>query len=187
MVLSERARMTRHVLMFGGTATLGGVLMPVAGATVGGPVLAVGLLFAIPFALRLLWTLATDGAEQQAIDDTAAMAWRHFFAGTGIAVDTERRELLLFGDRRLCRYAFADVRSWESRVQSGGQAVGRGVAVAAHNIETGLRNAKASGLFIDVRDTERPAWRIAFPPRKLSREGARWVEILRQSVNESAR
>lgn len=52
-----------------------------------------------------------------------------------------------------------------------------GIAAAGHNARNARRNRKESGLFISVRDIDRPEWRIDMPNEKNQK---RWMEILRQ-------
>lgn len=81
---------------------------------------------------------------------------------------------------------FADVREWETRKERAGQFVGvgvRGSLAAVGASAQAEREAKAnSGLFVTVKDIESPKWRIAMKDEVIQ---ARWMEILRQEVNES--
>lgn len=56
-------------------------------------------------------------------------------------------------------YLFSDVREWETR--------------------NGL--GKNSGLYVSVKDVDHPKWRIEMKDDGIQ---ARWMEILRQEINE---
>lgn len=156
-----------------------GALIPLVGATV----------FMV---LRALWAaLTAPAAEAQALAATEGLPYRHFHAVTGIAVDPARRQLHLLEGRTYKTYGFQDVRSWEGIVVKPGGTVmvGGGLVqtagVASHDIQRALAAERESGFFVEVRDAETPRWRIAFPKRGRDKALARWMEILRQAINES--
>lgn len=107
----------------------------------------------------------------------------HSFAnkGTGIGIYPDKRTLLLMQDKKQKEYSFADIRRWEINLQTGGNVVGQGVAVAAANFHAARENTKASGLFVEVRDIDHPVWRINMLKKS---DQQRWMEILRQFINE---
>lgn len=114
--------------------------------------------------------------------------WDHAEDGAGIAINRATKSVGLLADGQFRVYPYGQIRSWEARSERAGGVVGVGVAagVAAAGANARLaREAEANtGLFVQVRDVESPSWRIA-----MSREEARarWMEILRQEINESAR
>lgn len=122
--------------------------------------------------------------------------YRHYFKNTGIAVDKENKKIYLKssfnGSLQEKQYNFSDIRGWNTNVQSGGHVVQFGnvganaaLGAAAHNFMVNRRNEEQTGLFIEVRDIDFPEWRIGFPPSKgRDLELKRWMEIMRQVVNE---
>lgn len=78
-------------------------------------------------------------------------------------------------------YRYADIRAWDARKETSGKVVGHsmqaiGVAAAMD------REAKLNtGLFVTVRDVDHPQWRVSM---KIENVRLRWVEILRQEINE---
>lgn len=135
-------------------------------------------------ALHVLPTWLLGGAEREALAASEGLRFKHFWGGTGIALDLERRELILLAGRHWKRHPMGQVRTWERRVQTGGLVYGTGLAVVAANVTAAANNKAATGLFIEVRDHEHPKWRVAFPPHRVDRELSRWMELLRQAVNE---
>jgi hypothetical protein len=110
----------------------------------------------------------------------AAGDYEHGEDDTGIAL-----KLLHAGQWRT--YPFSDVRGWTTSLVRPGQVgmVGGNLAssVAAMGAEARAKHDAAAdtGLFVEVRDVDRPKWRIAMAD---GREQARWMEILRQEINE---
>ena len=106
---------------------------------------------------------------------------------SGIAINRSARTVTLLDAGHWKTYPFDDVRGWKAYLVRPGQvgAMGGnlGSAVAAMSAEANMeRDAKAStGLFVEVRDVDRARWRVAM---KDERTQARWMEILRQEINE---
>jgi hypothetical protein len=183
MVVTQKGRYLKAAAISGGIALLMAIFF--SGPALGFPV-GIVLVHTLPQGLRGLWELMTPGQEAQAIAATEGLSLRHFWGGSGIAVDPAKRQLHLYAKPHYKVYDFADVRRWERNEMSGGMAVGTGLAVVSHNFATAAQNDKDSGLFIEVRDIEHPRWRVAFPRRHLGKELPRWMEVLRQSINERA-
>lgn len=114
---------------------------------------------------------------------------------TGIALSRERQTVKLKNGKNAKEYVFADVRGWETNLQTGGETVylpggggafspafSNSMAVAGMNHRNKKANREASGLFIKVRDIDNPIWRIDMLDK---REQNRWMEILTQCINES--
>ncbi|HYG30836.1 MAG TPA: DUF4755 domain-containing protein [Allosphingosinicella sp.] len=134
-------------------------------------------------------------APGAAASDDPRWKYRHVCKDTEIALDSEQQIIRLRGVfNRVAvqkEYKYADVRTWEFKVMSGGaiRPIGNigtnamiGVAVA--NYMQGKQNEAETGLFIGVRDIEFPEWHILFPADKgRDLELKRWMEILRQEVN----
>jgi len=141
-------------------------------------------LLVIVYAPRALWATVMGGPEREALAATKGLMWRHFYRGTGIALDPVQQRLHLLNARAYRSYALSQVRTWTRREQTGGQVYGYGLVVVAANVAAANNNKAASGLFIEVRDVDLPVWRIAFSPGALQRDLPRWMEILQQAVNE---
>jgi len=81
-------------------------------------------------------------------------------------------------------YSFSDIRSWRRNEIEFEKAVGYGLVpgmvAAGENTRAKNRAEQGSGLFISVRDIEKPEWRIAMPIE----EQKKWFEILTQLLNE---
>ncbi len=105
---------------------------------------------------------------------------------SGIAVDPAARTVTLLHAGRWKSYPFADVRRWETSSVRAGMIVGGNLASATAALGANLaaeRDAKArTGLFVEVRDVDRPRWRVAMRNEAMQ---ARWREILDQQINES--
>ena len=78
----------------------------------------------------------------------------HFEDGTAIAIDREKRNILLLSGGSAKAYSYADIRSW---------------------------TAKKEGFSVFVRDIEHPEWTLSMISPGAS---ARWMEILTQEINE---
>ncbi len=113
------------------------------------------------------------------------LRFKHFHAKTGIAVDTEKREIHLKNGANYKVYRFDEIRSWEANTQSGGMIYGGGVNALAANLANQRSNKENTGLFIKVKDIDYPQWKIDFPQAKARQELTRWMEILQQTLNES--
>lgn len=114
------------------------------------------------------------------------LRFKHFYRKTGIAVDTEKREVHLKDKANYKVYRFDEIRSWEANTQSGGMIYGGGINALAANLANERANKENTGLFIKVKDVDMPQWKIEFPPAAAKKELTRWMEILQQTLNESA-
>lgn len=105
---------------------------------------------------------------------------------TGVAINRAARTLTLRVGEKSKTYPFADIRSWEVIKETAGQVFATGVqgSLVALGANVRARNAAsaASGLFVTVKDIDNPKWRVAMGDPATQ---ARWMEILRQSINES--
>jgi Domain of unknown function (DUF4755) len=118
------------------------------------------------------WLLAREGCQ-----------FKHFYKGTGIALDATSRVIYLKDKKLEKPYPFNDIREWKYNISTGGQVIGGGMPGAGHIIGTAIRNERESGFFVEVRDIDCPKWRIAFPYNgKMETELLRWMEIFRQYV-----
>lgn len=111
----------------------------------------------------------------------------------GIAIEDKTQQLHLMDDNQVKSYPFDDLRSWKTNLQSGGTIafVGGGainaISVGSANRSQMKANDKASGLFVSVRDVDKPVWRVKFSDDTTEEEKqqARWMEILNQVVNKA--
>ncbi|MGE4323586.1 MAG: DUF4755 domain-containing protein [Sphingobium sp.] len=159
--------------------------------------------FLAPFAIIALFLLQRTSPEKSGPQDDwaeskAHLPYVHSYKGYGIAVDPEAQMLHLrtihMGRPVARQYAFSDVRGWKYNISSGGHiqtfgnvGVNTALGVGAANIMNARKNEAETGLFIEARDIDMPEWRIAFKPTKeRSHEFNRWIEILRQYLNEGA-
>lgn len=122
-----------------------------------------------------------------ALGVTRGAGYDHFEDGTGIAVNPEARMVAVMARGGYKAYEFSQVRSWSVREERpGGAAVGLGLAgvttAAAHNVRMAREAAANTGLFLLVKDLDNPEWRVAMGDRMMR---ARWMELLRQELNET--
>jgi hypothetical protein len=129
--------------------------------------------------------------------------YKYAFDGTGIAIDANARVIYLASqmDKELFsgKYPFSDIRNWESTIAGKWDAVvSPGVAGTAGMVGRNALLEEDTGLWVTVRDTDRPKWFIKFgnnpalgaslgstrTPEKVKHELARWMEILKQALNE---
>ena len=111
----------------------------------------------------------------------------------GIAVVPQSETIHLMEDGNTKSYEFKDVRSWNTKVQSGGNATYVGgnaftaMGIGSDNRKTERDNERRTGLFVYVRDVDRPIWRVKFSEDLVEeeRQQARWFEILNQTVNRT--
>lgn len=142
----------------------------------------------VPLPLLYLFFSGREGSETSLEAKRLAQGARYayFCKDTGLAVDTDKRIVRLQNGRSIKEYAFAEVREWRSNIVSGGQLAGMGgyagIAIAGQNARIERENRKETGLFLKVKDLDRPEWRIDMPNRD---HQVRWMEILQQTINES--
>ncbi len=149
-----------------------------------------GFIALAPFALvqlvRALWAAVSASPDElRALTATATLPYRHFYGGSGVALDPQKHELHLYAKPHYRVYPYAHVRGWERNLVEPGAVVSGGMQGAALNVQQGLQARAASGLFVTVKDVEHPRWRIRFAKPQLKRELPRWMEILEQQINES--
>lgn len=111
----------------------------------------------------------------------------------GISVVPQTETIHLMEDGNTKTYEFKDIRSWNTNVQSGGNATYVGgnaftaMGIGSDNRKTERDNERRTGLFVSVRDVDRPIWRVKFSEDLVEeeRQQARWFEILNQTVNRT--
>lgn len=129
-------------------------------------------------------------AENSLKDQLSGFNYHHLHGKTGIAVDSAKQELHLAAGGAYKVYPFSKIRSWETNIASGGMVTyapnfTSGIAATAGNLRQQRENRENTGLFLEVKDVDHPKWHIEFPPKDIKRQLERWMEILRQEVNES--
>ena len=102
-------------------------------------------------------------------------------SGTGMALNREARTLTMIGNRTWKTYPFGDIREWSSSRESGGLVAGRGAHGAAMIVGAAAQAQARSGFFVIVKDIDHPRWRVVMHDVGMQR---RWMEILRQEINE---
>lgn len=117
---------------------------------------------------------------------SADTKFAHMEAGTIIVLNSERRRLALAVGGNAKVYGYDEVREWDARkVSRTGGAVGFGgvgtIAAGSQNIAASMQADRETGLFLTMRDTDHPLWRISMFEAS---DRARWAEILRQELNE---
>lgn len=115
----------------------------------------------------------------------AGQGFDHAEAGTGIALDPTSKTLALLGDGGYRFYTYDKVREWVNSEERASGVVGFGLAgtasAAGANVRAAREAAANTGLFVSVKDVERPRWRIAMKDNAMR---ARWMELLQQEINE---
>ena len=132
---------------------------------------------------------ASRGARHKAALTAAGVTqgagFDHQEGGSGIAINKEAQTLTLHVDGRSKTYPCADVRNWECVKERAGEMVGvglhAGVAAAGVNYRAAKAAAANTGFFVTVRDVDNPIWRVEMTDAGTQ---ARWMEILRQEINE---
>ena len=93
------------------------------------------------------------------------LAHKHIESHTGIAINAKTRFVGLCSNGAWMAYQYSSIRRWETVEAMPG------------------RPAMHTGLFVEVRDVESPRWQIMMSDPNMQ---ARWMEILRQEINESS-
>jgi hypothetical protein len=145
-----------------------------------------------PMAL-FVWGNRRDLAKFAAIH-TKMLAAAGVAAGTGydygqwdsgIAINTTAKTLTMRLGEKWKTYPFSDIREWRASKHTASQVVAGNVTGALAALGPNIRASQdadaATGLFVTVRDIDNPQWRIAMHSEAMQ---ARWMEILRQSINE---
>lgn len=144
-------------------------------------------------AILLAWFAVARALRRERLHDEALSAigvakgtgFDHAEDGSGIAINPKSKSIVLVGDGGYRTYGYGEIRSWVNQDErpSGvaGYGVGGSVQAAAHNVRAAREAAANTGLFVEVRDVERPRWRVAMKDRTTR---ARWMELLRQEINE---
>jgi len=154
----------------------------------GGETLVIFLVGFVPLGLQLWFVLhraSKRGATHEAMLAEAGVSPSSGFdyseRGTGIAINPKARTLTLLDGGFWKTYAFDEVREWETRHEQASQMIGGGLMGVAAAAGNDRRAAANTGLFVVVKDIENPKWRIEM---RDVRTQARWMEILRQQLNE---
>ena len=119
----------------------------------------------------------------------AGSGYEHGEEDSGIAVNRQARTVTLLHAGSWKTYPFSDVRAWKGYKVRPGQSLAVGGNLSSHVAAMGAEArakqeaAADTGLFVEVRDIDRPRWRVAM---KDERAQLRWIELLRQEINEGA-
>ncbi|MCX7557748.1 DUF4755 domain-containing protein [Xanthomonadaceae bacterium JHOS43] len=155
---------------------------------------ALGFLLGMVSIALIVWGLTAHGKNAQKQQVSFAEGFDHIFmsGGTGIAVSASRRIVRLKDASRIKDYQFGDVRSWEAKLLTGGMThvyggaglsgINANAQAMGANIGQAMRNKSESGLFLSVKDIDKPTWRINMLNKT---DLDRWMEVLQQFVNEA--
>jgi len=104
---------------------------------------------------------------QKYINQKKDISYSYLGSGTALAVSTPQRETHLMTPRTIKTYSFSDIRSWKISHVTADKVIGYGfmpgMIAIGENARAKGRAARASGLFICVRDIEMPEWQIFMP------------------------
>ena len=178
-------------IIVGGTGLLLAMFAGRDGAAPGVIVLVVGL---VPLAL-MIWSgqkraAGWGDAHARMLAEAGVPAgggYEHAEEDSGIALNRQARTVTLSQAGRWKTYPFSEVRGWKTYLVRPGQPGGVGgnlasnVASIGAEIRAKQEAAADTGLFVEVRDVDRPKWRVAM---KSEVQQARWMEILQQEINE---
>lgn len=178
-------------IIVGGTGLLLAMFAGRDGATPGVIILLVGL---VPLAL-MIWSsqkrkAGWGDAHARMLAEAGVPAgggYEHGEDDSGIAVNRQARTLTLSNAGQWKTYPFAEVRGWKTYLVRPGQPgvvagnLASNVASIGAEIRAKQDAAADTGLFVEVRDIDHPKWRVAM---KDERAQSRWMEILRQEINE---
>lgn len=123
----------------------------------------------------------------QTASGVAADGFIHFEQSTGIAANPEDRTITLMINEKCKKYQYTDIRTWEYKDVKAtkhfvpGGNFQQGVAVLGANLRERKVAAAETGFYLEVRDIDDPHWRIVMSNPTMQK---RWMEILRQELNE---
>lgn len=147
-------------------------------------VLPLAVMFAALYVIMIRPQMRAISNFQKYINQKKDISYSYIGSGTALAVSAPQREIHLMTSRTIKTYSFSDIRSWKISHVTADKVIGYGfmpgMIAIGENARAKGRAARASGLFICVRDIEMPEWQIAMPPK----EQKKWFEILTQLVNE---
>ncbi|MFT4118313.1 DUF4755 domain-containing protein [Bradyrhizobium sp.] len=151
------------------------------------------LIGLITFALPWLFIWVSDKhlrriAFDSYVRQTISADHTGWFDGSGIALDSKNRKLILAGTAGRKVYGFDDIREWKSSFLFGGTTQLYGSADgdplsdlewAALDLTVRVHSSTTSSLFIRVRDPEHPEWQIRGITDK---QTIRWFDLLQLHV-----
>lgn len=105
----------------------------------------------------------------------------HAEADTGIAINKQAKTLTLLIGGFWKTYPYTDIREWEAIKETPGVVVGGNLAAVSAEAAMRRQAAANTGFFVTVKDVDNPKWRIAMKDNAMQ---ARWMELMRQEVNE---
>lgn len=177
-----------------------GVLLFIAGGIFGilTPLRLLGVLLVIVGLIKMPGSGAGHAAKSGKLAKFASgYKYSNWHENTAVALDMDRRMVKLrsqFPDGTIEReYSFDQVRGASSNIQKGGGIVGgvygsgfqgalnagaAGAQIAGANRRIQKENAKATGIFVTVKDIDHPRWRLSFASEH---DMFRWMEIFEQA------
>ena len=177
-----------------------GILLMVMGKITNSDVGAAGFLVTIAavlyWAVPITWRLFFGSTGIVTVEDWITALpeckYKHGKGYYGIALDEAKRNLHLFDNGFSKIYPFSDIREWKTNISTGGKFITGNIAsidlshLGRANRRQEKDNQEETGLFISVRDIDRPVWRIRFTDdiEGEAKFHARWMEIFKQVVNK---
>lgn len=157
----------------------------------------VTLPFGVPLIALAAWLYFKKNKSEASLSATSDLKqlisgfnYNHLYKNSGIAIDSFKREIHLISAGEHKVYPFSKIRDWETNIASGGltryaPTAAYAVLATADNLRQQRENKANTGLFVNMKDVDHPKWHIEFDPKDVQRELERWMEILRQEVNDS--
>jgi hypothetical protein len=168
-----------------------------AGLVMDQPFGLIGIALILYAGVPPLWRMLFGSSGIVTVEDWLATLpeCRHKFGRGyyGIAMDEAKSELHLFDNGYSKIYPFSDIREFTTNVATGGKYITGGIAAlnmtaaGRANRAQEKENQEETGLFITVKDIDRPIWRIRFADdvQDEAKLQTRWMEIFRQVVNKN--
>jgi len=154
------------------------------------------MVFAFGWAptVALIWFALDRSKRRQAahkkmLDDVGVLpghGFDHSEDGTSIAINRDQRVVGVLNGGAYRVFGYEKLREWAIREERAGKVipafgVANGIAAAGASARMEKEARANTGLFLTFRDLDCPTWRIAM---KDSATRERWMELLRQEVNE---
>lgn len=166
-----------------------GVINSLQGLVIFGALFVVGGVGAL--VLRGMTSSANASKGEQWMAEFPNAKYKFADGVYGVAIENEKIHLCEDGYTK--SYPLSDVRTWRTNLQTGGSVMNQGSGLAgalstgSMNRQIENDNIKNSGLFISVRDVNKPEWRIHFSTNseEEKRQQAKWNEILNQSLRDN--
>lgn len=142
------------------------------------------LLLCLPFIILLYCRYFLHRRKmtqfQEFVNNNGGAQYISYVNFTGIAINSSSNRIFLASCGDLAEHPFSDVRSFEKKEAKGRQVVGGGMQGAGANIGEAIWAADNTGIFVFVKDVNRPVWHVRFQKKH---DINRWFEILQQNIS----